>query len=114
MQVTIRIKLLECILDISPIKIQNLYKEMALALMKDMLRFKRSNPRIDLETDLDHLSMDSNSSSMLHDNLPLDIILIDADSKDPSSSISAPPPEFVTEETLECMYELMSENYGGH
>ena len=53
--------------------------------------------------------MDSNSSSMLHDNLPLDIILIDADSKDPSSSISAPPPEFVTEETLECMYELMSE-----
>lgn len=54
------------------------------------------------------ISPSDDTDSDTHDHHAIDVILIDADCKDSSLPMSAPPPEFTTKETLQCMYDLLN------
>ena len=54
------------------------------------------------------VSPSEDAGSDTHDHCAIDVILIDADCKDSSMPMSAPPPEFTTNETLQCMYDLLN------
>ena len=63
-----------------------------------------------LETCFGHMTVNSVDGDDARGNGKIDVILIDADSKDTTLSMTAPPPEFVTDETVKCMYDLLSDH----